>query len=97
MEIVTSWMERGIERGIEQGIEQGIERGMERERLESQERIEQERLEAQKKHEEFVCTSVKNMLHLGFAAEGIAGILNLEAEKVLEICTQLKEEDSSKK
>jgi hypothetical protein len=23
MEIVTSWMERGIERGIEQGIEQG--------------------------------------------------------------------------
>ncbi|MBE9079032.1 DUF4351 domain-containing protein [Romeria aff. gracilis LEGE 07310] len=36
MEIVTSWMERGIEqgieRGIERGIEQGIEQGIERER-----------------------------------------------------------------
>ncbi|MCF4966446.1 Rpn family recombination-promoting nuclease/putative transposase [Nostoc sp. CMAA1605] len=29
MEIVTSWMEKGIERGIERGIEQGIERGIE--------------------------------------------------------------------
>jgi flagellar biosynthesis/type III secretory pathway protein FliH len=29
MEIVTSWMERGIERGIEQGIERGIEQGIE--------------------------------------------------------------------
>lgn len=27
MEIVTSWMEKGIEKGIEQGIEQGIEKG----------------------------------------------------------------------
>jgi predicted transposase/invertase (TIGR01784 family) len=27
MQIVTSWMERGIEQGIEQGIERGIERG----------------------------------------------------------------------
>jgi flagellar biosynthesis/type III secretory pathway protein FliH len=31
MEIVTSWMERGIERGIEQGMERGIEQGIERE------------------------------------------------------------------
>ena len=27
MEIVTSWMEKGIEQGIEQGIKQGIEQG----------------------------------------------------------------------
>jgi flagellar biosynthesis/type III secretory pathway protein FliH len=27
MEIVTSWMQKGIERGIEQGIERGIEQG----------------------------------------------------------------------
>ena len=27
MEIVTSWMEKGIEKGIKQGIEQGIEQG----------------------------------------------------------------------
>ena len=27
MEIVTSWMEKGIERGIEQGIERGIKQG----------------------------------------------------------------------
>lgn len=27
MEIVTSWMEKGIEKGIEQGIKQGIEQG----------------------------------------------------------------------
>lgn len=30
MEIVTSWMERGIEQGIERGIERGIEQGIER-------------------------------------------------------------------
>ena len=30
MEIVTSWMEKGIEQGMEQGIEQGMEQGMER-------------------------------------------------------------------
>ncbi len=30
MEIVTSWMEKGIARGIEQGIERGIEQGIER-------------------------------------------------------------------
>ncbi|MDJ1181374.1 DUF4351 domain-containing protein [Roseofilum sp. BLCC_M91] len=30
MEIITSWMEKGIERGIEQGIERGIEQGIER-------------------------------------------------------------------
>jgi len=29
MEIVTSWMERGIEQGLERGIEQGLERGIE--------------------------------------------------------------------
>ncbi len=34
VEIVTSWMERGIEQGIERGIEQGIERGIERGRRE---------------------------------------------------------------
>ena len=28
MEIVTSWMEKGIEKGIEQGIEQGLEQGL---------------------------------------------------------------------
>jgi predicted transposase YdaD len=27
MEIVTSWMEKGIERGIQQGIQQGIQSG----------------------------------------------------------------------
>jgi hypothetical protein len=31
MEIVTSWMERGIEQGLERGIEQGLERGRARE------------------------------------------------------------------
>ncbi len=30
MEIVTSWMEKGIEQGIEQGIERGIEQGIEK-------------------------------------------------------------------
>ncbi|WP_353480869.1 hypothetical protein [Haliscomenobacter sp.] len=72
-----------VNQGLKQGLEQGLEQG-----------IAQERLEAQKKYEEFVHTSIKNMLHLGFAPEGIAGILNLEPGKVLEICAQLKEEDS---
>ncbi len=29
MEIVTSWMQKGIEQGIERGIERGIEQGIE--------------------------------------------------------------------
>jgi flagellar biosynthesis/type III secretory pathway protein FliH len=33
MEIVTSWMERGIEQGREQGLEQGREQGRVREAL----------------------------------------------------------------
>ena len=33
MEIVTSWMERGIEQGIEQGMEQGMEQGQKGEAL----------------------------------------------------------------
>lgn len=30
MQIVTSWMERGIEQGLEQGLERGLEQGLER-------------------------------------------------------------------
>lgn len=29
MEIVTSWMEKGLEKGLEQGLEQGLEKGLE--------------------------------------------------------------------
>ena len=31
MEIVTSWMEKGIEQGIEQGIERGVKEGKQHE------------------------------------------------------------------
>jgi predicted transposase YdaD len=90
-------LEQGLEQGIEQGLEQGLVQGIEQERLVSQKRLEQERLEAQQRHEQFIRMSVKNMLLLGFAPEGIAGILNLEPEKVLEICAQLREEESTEK
>ena len=86
-----------VKQGLKQGLEQGLEQGIEQERLESQKRLEQERLEAQQRHEQFIRMSVKNMLLLGFAPEGIAGILNLEPEKVLEICAQLKDEESVEK
>lgn len=94
---VKQGLKQGLEQGIEQGIEQGLEQGIEQERLVSQKRLEQERLEAQQRHEQFIRMSVKNMLLLGFAPEGIAGILNLEPEKVLEICAQLREEESTEK
>jgi predicted transposase YdaD len=94
---IEQGLEQGLVQGIEQGIEQGLEQGIEQERLVSQKRLEQERLEAQQRHEQFIRMSVKNMLLLGFAPEGIAGILNLEPEKVLEICAQLREEESTEK
>jgi flagellar biosynthesis/type III secretory pathway protein FliH len=36
MQIVTSWMERGIEQGLTQGLQQGLTQGIEQGRVEGQ-------------------------------------------------------------
>jgi flagellar biosynthesis/type III secretory pathway protein FliH len=44
MQIVTSWMRRGIEQGLEQGLERGLEQGLEQGL--TQGRVEGQRTEA---------------------------------------------------